>query len=492
MEDPNRLQVELVGAQLRVGDSELPQHVGEPLDARPNRTAQAQPNVARELRLEVVGRLAQERERTVEEGGIRDSVVGERFEAATEAFGGFRRRIVDGLKLCADLGQVARRGQGEQLLLGGEVAVDDGLVDPHAARDPVDPGVLHPALVEQGPGGVDDLTLTGATGKGTRTSGSSHAQTVTGRVTFVYMHTKLEHSSVRLHGREVAHVVGGEGPTILLIHGIGGDWRTWEPVLVGLAQAHHVVAVDLPGHGGSTKGAGDYSLGALANALRDLAGVLGIERATVVGHSLGGGVAMQFAYQFPERCERLVLVSSGGLGPDVGLILRLATLPGSELFLSLTAPAARSLVNVAASAGRALRVRAAVDAEFYARTYAALSDRETRAAFLGTLRGVVGARGQLVDARDRLYLAQHMPTLIVWGERDAMLPVEHAYAAQQAMTGSRLEIFNDAGHLPQLDDPARFVNVMEDFVASTEPSAFSAERWTELLRNHSAPLGVQP
>jgi pimeloyl-ACP methyl ester carboxylesterase len=296
--------------------------------------------------------------------------------------------------------------------------------------------------------------------------------------------SSLDHCSIRLHGREVAYVRGGEGPILLLVHGIGGDWRTWEPVLDGLARQHQVVAVDLPGHGASAKGAGDYSLGALASALRDLGGALGIERATVVGHSLGGGVAMQFAYQFPERCERLVLVSSGGLGPDVGLVLRLATLPGSELFLSLTAPAARSLISLAANAGRALRVRPAADAEFYARTFAALADPDTRAAFLGTLRGVVGTRGQRVDARDRLYLAEHMPTLIVWGERDAVLPVDHGHAAQQAMPSSRLEIFENAGHLPQFDDPGRFIAVVDDFVATTNPSVYSTERWTELLRSH--------
>jgi pimeloyl-ACP methyl ester carboxylesterase len=294
----------------------------------------------------------------------------------------------------------------------------------------------------------------------------------------------LDHRSIRLHGRELAYVAGGEGPTLLLIHGIGGDWRTWEPVLDGLARHHQVVAVDLPGHGASDKGAGDYSLGSLASALRDLCGALGIESATLVGHSLGGGIAMQFSYQFPERCERLVLVSSGGLGPDVGLALRMATLPGSELFLSVTAPAARRLMHLAAGAGRALRIRPASDAEFYARTFSGLADPETRAAFLGTLRGVVGRRGQRVDARDRLYLAEHMPTLIVWGERDAVLPVGHGRAAQEAMPGSRLEIFEDAGHIPQLDDPDRFVSVLEDFVATTEPSKFSAERWSELLRSH--------
>src|SRR5664279_2054268 len=149
------------------------------------------------------------------------------------------------------------------------------------------------------------------------------------------MATTLDHRTVRLHGREVAYVIGGEGPTVFLLHGIGGDWRSWEPVLDGLARQHRVVAVDLPGHGGSAKGAGDYSLGALASALRDLGGALGIERATVIGHSLGGGVSMQFAYQFPERCERLVLVSSGGLGEEVNFLLRVLALPGAEFVLPL-------------------------------------------------------------------------------------------------------------------------------------------------------------
>ena len=297
----------------------------------------------------------------------------------------------------------------------------------------------------------------------------------------------LRYESVRLHGREVAHIEGGEGPVLLLIHGIGGHWRSWEPVLDRLAEEHRVVAVDLPGHGGSSKGAGDYSLGAHANTVRDLMAALEIERATVIGHSLGGGVAMQFAYQFPERCERLVLVSSGGLGPDLGLGLRLAALPGSELFFRLAAPPARMLLNLAWPLERALLIRPTAAAKHYARGFAALADARTRAAFLGTLRGVVGRGGQLVDARDRLYLAEHMPTLIVWGERDRVLPVSHGRAAQEAMPGSRLELFEGAGHIPQLDDPERFRAVVEDFVATTQPSEFSVERWTEILLARSRP-----
>jgi pimeloyl-ACP methyl ester carboxylesterase len=287
-----------------------------------------------------------------------------------------------------------------------------------------------------------------------------------------------------LHGRPVTYAQAGSGPVLLLIHGMAGNFENWKAVIEPLARHHTVIAPDLPGHGASAPGAGDYSIGALAAGLRDLLIGLGHDRATLVGHSLGGGIAMQFSYQFPERCERLVLVASGGLGPDVGLILRLATVPGSELFLSLTAPAARRLVDLVGSAGRRLRLRTAADVEHYARAYTALADSESRRAFLGTLRGVVGTRGQLVGAHDRLYLAGHMPTLIVWGERDGVLPVDHGRAAHEVIPGSRLEIFEGAGHLPQLDDPARFVRVVDDFMESTEPSAFSVERWTEMLRSN--------
>jgi pimeloyl-ACP methyl ester carboxylesterase len=253
-----------------------------------------------------------------------------------------------------------------------------------------------------------------------------------------------------------------------------------------LAARHRIIAVDLPGHGGSAKGAGDYSLGGMANVLRDLMGALELERATVAGHSLGGGIAMQFAYQYPERCERLVLVSSGGLGPDVGLLLRLATLPGSELFLGLAAPAARSVLGCASDVGRRLRITPAADAAFYGRAFAALAEPETRAAFLGTLRGVVGSRGQLVDARDRLYLAETMPTLIVWGQRDAVIPVDHAHAAHEAMPGSRLEVFEDAGHFPFNDDPVRFAAVLGDFIATTEPAQHDEQRLRRLLLRQAA------
>jgi pimeloyl-ACP methyl ester carboxylesterase len=132
-----------------------------------------------------------------------------------------------------------------------------------------------------------------------------------------------------LHGRPVTYAVAGAGPVLLLVHGMGGGYENWREVIEPLARRHTVVAPDLPGHGASPPGNGDYSIGALAAGLRDLLLALGHQRATLVGHSLGGGIAMQLAYQFPELAERLVLVSSGGLGPEVSLVLRAAALPGS-------------------------------------------------------------------------------------------------------------------------------------------------------------------
>jgi len=277
----------------------------------------------------------------------------------------------------------------------------------------------------------------------------------------------FETRHVEIHGHRLAYRRAGEGETIVLVHGMAGSSRTWRDVMPALAEHHQVVAPDLIGHGSSEKPPGDYSLGAFASSLRDLFDVLGIGRATVVGQSLGGGVAMQFAYQYPERCDRLVLVSSGGLGREVSWMLRALSLPGAELVLPVVAPAfVRERGN---SISRWLRdhgVRQDRAAEMWD-AYASLSRPENRAAFLRTLRAVVDPGGQAIDASDRLYLTQAMPTLIVWGDDDAIIPVAHARAAHEAMPGSRLEIFEGVGHFPQVEDAPRFVEVIEDFLAST-------------------------
>jgi pimeloyl-ACP methyl ester carboxylesterase len=174
---------------------------------------------------------------------------------------------------------------------------------------------------------------------------------------------RIESRQVSLHGHRVAYRLGGSGvddgrPVLLLVHGIADSSATWRDVLPGLARRHLVIAPDMLGHGKSDKPRHDYSLGAYANVLRDLMVALEIERATVVGHSLGGGIAMQFAYQHPLCCERLVLVSSGGLGPEVSWILRALVAPGVEYLMPVIFPPfARHAGNAIGSGLRRLGFR---------------------------------------------------------------------------------------------------------------------------------------
>ncbi|HEX2016471.1 MAG TPA: alpha/beta fold hydrolase [Solirubrobacteraceae bacterium] len=293
---------------------------------------------------------------------------------------------------------------------------------------------------------------------------------------------QVQTREVVLHGHRISYRQGGEGPVILLVHGIAGSAQTWTETQRQLGRDFNTIAPDLPGHGVSDKPVGDYSLGSLASTLRDLLVALGHERATIVGHSLGGGVAMQFAYQFPERCERLVLVSSGGLGRDVNLLLRAACLPGADLFLSaVSRPLSVAGTSVGGALGR-LGWRPAPDLEEVARGFASLADTPTRRAFLHTLRSVVGTTGQRVDASDRLYLAAEMPTLLVWGERDPIIPAHHARTAHELMPGSRLVTFPASGHMPHIDEPHLFCDTLLEFIESTEPADVTADRWGELLR----------
>ena len=289
---------------------------------------------------------------------------------------------------------------------------------------------------------------------------------------------------ITLHGHRVFFRSAGSGPALVLVHGITSTSATWANVLPYLAEHFTVIAPDLLGHGESAKPRGDYSLGAYASGIRDLLLALGHERATFVGHSLGGGVAMQLAYQFPEHCERLVLVSSGGLGREISALLRAASLPGSELVLPFLVD------DRVVGAGRLIGsfldrigLRVHTDVGEVLRGHASLSDGEARAAFLHTLRPIVDIRGQRVDATDRLYLAESIPFLIVWGERDPIVPADHGRAAHRLVANSRLEIFPTAGHFPHLDDPLRFVRVLSDFILTTEPSHVDAARWGKLLRS---------
>lgn len=281
----------------------------------------------------------------------------------------------------------------------------------------------------------------------------------------------MKSAVITLNGERVAFRAAGRGPVLLLVHGIAGSSLTWRRVLPALAKRFTVLAPDLLGQGESDKPLGDYSLGAHANMLRDLMDALGHPRATVVGQSLGGGVAMQFAYQFPERCERLVLVGSGGLGREVTRFLRMLTIPGFELIFPLfCSPPLREAGTLVATWLRRAGVKSSPASEEVWRSYASLADAEGRRAFFRSLRDVVDLGGQAVSALNRLERAAHLPTLIVWGSQDPFIPVRHAHAAHEAIPGSRLEILEGVGHYPHCEAPERFVAVLTDFIASTRPA----------------------
>jgi pimeloyl-ACP methyl ester carboxylesterase len=290
-----------------------------------------------------------------------------------------------------------------------------------------------------------------------------------------------------LHGKRVAFRRAGAGPTLVLIHGITNSSQSWEPAMRLLARDFDVIAPDLPGHGESDRQRGDHSLGGHACVMRDLLHVLEVERATVVGHSLGGGVAMQFSYQFPAMVERLVLVGSGGLGREVSPLIRSAALPFAEQVLPLLT--ARPLVDgVTAVAGLLGRVglKPGADLAEISRGIASLGDTERRAAFVRTVRSVMSPLGQRVTANDRLYLAEQTPTLIVWGDRDPIIPLQHGVDAHALLPESRLEVFEGAGHFPQLDDPPRFAELLTEFVAETKPAVHDTESVRARLVEHAA------
>ena len=288
---------------------------------------------------------------------------------------------------------------------------------------------------------------------------------------------------VTIHGHRRAYVVTGSGPALLLLHGLGCDHRTWAPVIESLARRYTVIAPDLLGHGESDKPRADYSVGGYANGMRDLLTVLGIDRVSVLGHSFGGGVAMQFAYQFPERTERMILVAPGGLGHEVSKGIRAITLPGFHTVMGVvTLPGVRHVTKAALRSLAASGVSKARDLDEVAEIIDSFKDPKARAAIRHVVSAVVDWRGQVVTMADRAYLTQAMPMCVVWGTDDAVIPVRHAGNAAEMAPGATVEVIANAGHFPHKDHPQRFVKVVNDFIRMNPPASYHRGRWRALLK----------
>ena len=300
---------------------------------------------------------------------------------------------------------------------------------------------------------------------------------------------------VTIHGHRRAYVRTGSGPTLLLLHGLGCDHTTWEPVIDTLAERYTVIAPDLLGHGESAKPRADYSVGGYANGMRDLLTVLNVDKVSVVGHSFGGGVAMQFAYQFPERTERMMLVASGGLGPEVSPGIRAITSPGFHQVMGLlTLPGVRHAGVAGLKVASATGLKATRDLGEVADIYDSFKDPHARAAIRHVVKAVVDWKGQIVSMADRAYLTDAMPMAVVWGRDDLVIPVRHADNAAALAPKARIEVIPDAGHFPHKDHPERFAAILDDWVRTTQPATYSRAKWRTLLRNGqvgpAVPAGV--
>ena len=298
------------------------------------------------------------------------------------------------------------------------------------------------------------------------------------------MKTVPEVRFVTVHGHRRAYVQTGSGPALLLLHGLACDHRTWAPVIEKLARRYTVIAPDLLGHGLSDKPRADYSVGGYANGMRDLLTILGIDKVTVVGHSLGGGVAMQFAYQFPERTERLVLVAPGGLGQDVSPAVRAISLEAFEWAMGVaTLPGMRQVLTGALRTLARLPLTATRDLGEAAGIVDSFQDPAARRAIRHVVSHVVDLRGQVITMLDRAYLTEAMPLCVIWGADDMVIPPSHAEAVKDLAPGAQVHVIGNAGHFPHRDHPDRFVRIVNDFISKTEPAQYHRGRWRAMLKS---------
>jgi pimeloyl-ACP methyl ester carboxylesterase len=287
---------------------------------------------------------------------------------------------------------------------------------------------------------------------------------------------------VKIPGGTIAYTTAGSGEPLLLVHGLGGTRSTWRHLIGSLAATHTVIAPDLPGHGESDAPAGDYSPGAHSTAMRDVLLALGHSSATIAGHSLGGGVALQFAHQFPDRTGRLLLISSGGLGPELGLFLRAATLPGADIVVAglayLPAGVTRRLLPAVSHLPGLL---ARQDVGPLTRQLRGLAGARQRRGFLRTARTVIDWRGQTISAARQVVLLADIPILIAWGSNDKIIPAHQQRSLADQFPHPQVLEIADAGHFPHETAPDQILPAIQTFLASTTSFPYDETRWRRRL-----------
>lgn len=274
---------------------------------------------------------------------------------------------------------------------------------------------------------------------------------------------------LRQDGHAIHYADSGplDGAAILLVHGLVSDRTTWNRAAAGLAAVgFRVIAPDLLGHGASDKPVdGGYHLTDFSRGLQGLLAELGIEAVTVIGHSLGGAIAMQLAHDRPDLVRRLVLVSAGGLGRQVHPMLRAATLPGAPRLLKLAVNRRTAAIYRAPRLHRSLRLNPEVLSNL-SRAGRGLLSPTGQDAFFQTLRNAINPSGQRGSMLELEYLASALPTLIVWSREDPVVPVSHARQTHEFLPNSQLEIFEGSTHQPHHHSSGRFVEVVTAFLQS--------------------------
>jgi pimeloyl-ACP methyl ester carboxylesterase len=268
---------------------------------------------------------------------------------------------------------------------------------------------------------------------------------------------------VELPGADVNYVEVGEGEPLLFVHGISGSWQNWLENLPHFGRDRRAIALDLPGFGASPMPSWEIGIPAYGRLIHDFCEKLGIERATLVGNSMGGFIGVEAATTGPDRFDRLVLVSAAGIintwNPEERAV---ATAWAWKTFGPIFARRGREIVNRP-------RAREVVFRPFvrYPNRLGAELLFEQISTGLERAEGFGDALHAVIrhDLRERLS-AIGMPTMIVWGQSDRVIPMAAALSYHRRIPHSRLEIFERTGHVPQLERPARFNAVLEDFLAS--------------------------